>query len=1017
MSQISSFGSASLPRLNRICRRVARRAWAGLMVAGLSLPMGNGGSARLLRAEEGAGIQARVGHIEGQGIPQVRPVTPIELVPYIGWDSGLLFGDGRFVITNDGTFAGNLGVGYRMLVPEAGRIFGASLWYDLDDTRSLLFQQVGLGWETYGTDWDLRGNAYLPVGPESRQESLQLVPGSLRYEGQNLAYSQSRGFYTAMAGFDGELGIPVPGSIPESIDLRVYGGGYYYTNEYHNIPGASARMRASLLPGIDVDLQLTHDSFFETRAFAGLSWTFGPLHYSNYPAGDLAGRLGEHVTRNYTVVATHQRLIEHLLARNPTTNAVYRFAHVAGGGSAAGDGTVGNPFASISAAQGTGADYLLVQSGSVLDGADGQVVLNPGERLFGLGGGIQQLLTVPELGTFALPTGPGSGAQPILRNATGDAVILASHSEFNGFRIETPTGRGLFGSGVTNARVANVAVVGAGSQGFELTNATGQVDVANLLVQSSTGSGIQIMGTGGTTRFTGLTRVEQTGDAGVTIAQLGAGSSVVFDDLSISGRTTRGFEAFAVGGAVRVNGTLSVSNPNLATDSAIDLRDSSGTFDFETVSVSDARGAAGINLQNNTGTTTLQTVHVTSDGATALRANSAGRLRINPAVTQGVNLDQGGSLTAANATALDIEGTDIEVNLTRVSSSNALTGVRVVNSPGSLVIWGDETPGSAGRIENATVGISAENAGTIAANWLDLANNGTAVQANDVDQVVLGNARITNSSVLGIGLVDVQALQLSDSTLSGNAGGGLRAEFTENLAYSYLLRNNVFQSTAGDSVFLGASGGGLGASLNLQAINNSFSGTSAGSSGIEIAWAGPLAGTIERNTINLSGGNNRGVVVQNSGTGTTNLAVTSNSIQLAGGFGTGVDFQSTSAAQVSLLNNLIETTGEGNIGVRMQGVAPQYNLTGNTIRDFTGGGTGLLFDSLTGPGSVTLNNNILEMSPQTALLDRGVIFAAIPAPIQLFGTQNNAVLNAQTVFFAPVGTTTGSVRINNTNFP
>jgi hypothetical protein len=101
----------------------------------------------------------------------------------------------------------------------------------------------------------------------------------------------------------------------------------------------------------------------------------------------------------------------------------------------------------------------------------------------------------------------------------------------------------------------------------------------------------------------------------------------------------------------------------------------------------------------------------------------------------------------------------------------------------------------------------------------------------------------------------------------------------------------------------------------------------------------------------------------------------------------------------------------------MQGVAPQYTLTGNTIRDLTGGGTGILFDSLTGPGSVTLNNNILEMSPQTALLDRGIVFAAIPAPIQLFGTQNNVVTNAQTVFFAPAGTTTGTVRINNTNYP
>ncbi|MFM8222352.1 MAG: NosD domain-containing protein, partial [Planctomycetaceae bacterium] len=140
--------------------------------------------------------------------------------------------------------------------------------------------------------------------------------------------------------------------------------------------------------------------------------------------------------------------------------------------------------------------------------------------------------------------------------------------------------------------------------------------------------------------------------------------------------------------------------------------------------------------------------------------------------------------------------------------TNAATGVRVVNSPGSLVVWGNDSPGSAGRIENATVGILAENTGIVAVNWIDLASNGTALQATDVEQVVVGNSRITNSSVLGIGLVDVQAFQLSDSTLSGNAGGGVRGEFTEQMAYSYVLRQNSFQSTTGDSVFLAASGAG-----------------------------------------------------------------------------------------------------------------------------------------------------------------------------------------------------------------
>ena len=49
--------------------------------------------------------------------------------------------------------------------------------------------------------------------------------------------------------------------------LRVYGGGYYYQdNSGNSINGASARMQANLIAGLDAQVQVTYDNFFQTRA-------------------------------------------------------------------------------------------------------------------------------------------------------------------------------------------------------------------------------------------------------------------------------------------------------------------------------------------------------------------------------------------------------------------------------------------------------------------------------------------------------------------------------------------------------------------------------------------------------------------------------------------------------------------------------------------------------------------------------------------------------------------------------
>src|SRR5258708_39216474 len=83
----------------------------------------------------GGGIMFRAAHIEGQGIPQIQSITPVELFPYYFAEESLFFGDLRFFPTNSLTVGGNAGLGYRYYSEGLDRVFGASGWYDGDNSR------------------------------------------------------------------------------------------------------------------------------------------------------------------------------------------------------------------------------------------------------------------------------------------------------------------------------------------------------------------------------------------------------------------------------------------------------------------------------------------------------------------------------------------------------------------------------------------------------------------------------------------------------------------------------------------------------------------------------------------------------------------------------------------------------------------------------------------------------------------------------------------------------------------
>ena len=995
----------------------------------------------------GGGIMGRLSHIEGQGIPQIQSITPVELFPYYFAEESLFFSDLRFFPTNSLTLGGNAGLGYRYYSEGLDRVFGASAWYDGDNTRNVLFSQTGLSLESYSQNLDFRTNFYLPVGPTTRQTALSLVNNSTAFSGDNLVYSQYRAWYAAMKGFDMEAGVPVPGEIAHDMGFRIYGGGYYYQdNDGNSITGASARMQANLIAGLDAQVQVTYDNFFQTRAFAGLSWTFGALHRSEMKQTTAYGRMGEHVNRNYTVVAEGHSAVDNIVAIDPATGKPYTFAHVASAAPAGGTGTNTNPFQTIAAGQATGRDIVFVHAGSVFNPAS-SIVLSPNQRVLGDGPGAQYYVQVPQLGALLLPHGASSGSFPTINGSPGDAVVLASNSEFSGFRITNAVGNGIVGNGVQNVVLNNLLVDHAGQDGILLQNIPGtpgsislsSVNVSNsgaagigilnnsglvqfltnTTVTNPTGAGISINGGGGQTLFSGTTTVSgSVGDA-VAISNLSAGATTVtFNNLSIDHRQGMGLDVNNSAGTINVNGALNISNESASSASALNIVNSAGNSNFNAVTnITAATGNPGVNLQTDTGTTTFNTLNIASQNGTALAANNAGNLTINGAVNGSVNLNQGGAINAVNGTAIQIANTALNVNLQSVSSSNAATGINLVSTTGLFAVFGNGTAGSAGTIQNDTTGVLLQNTGQIGLQWMNLNANGVGIRAIGVSDLVVSNSTITNSLGFGINAQNTATMAIANSTFSGNGGANINGQFSQLGTYNYSFSGNTMTSGAGGNIVLAVVSGGEGSTMNFSSQGDTLTNTSTGTAAINLGWNGNLAATVNQTLFTASGGGNTGLLVNNASTsGLSTITMSNSGFESLGGTDTAARIVTLGTSQINLTGNTVNWNAGSGTGFRMSlGASSTVDIASNTMTDTVGGATGVLFDSLTGPGNVTINNNLLTMF--NSGVDRGIIFSSITNTIQLSGTNDNRIYNAATPDQIPFGTTTGGFFVNGSIVP
>src|SRR5262245_20131602 len=229
---------------NRLDYRALRsRLLVGVAAAAMAVPLA--GKANAQAAPAAAKWSPWV---EAGGMVGTRSFGDVDIFLPLWQDQGsLLFGDLRGTFSAQPTEEGNFGLGYRTQVsPEW--ILGGYGYFDIQNSpNDNLFYQVTLGVELKSVDWDFRLNGYIPINPDGG--SIQKNDNAtIKITGNNIQMTTESRDEKALYGFDGEVGWRVP-LLPAdgNVDVRLYAGGYYFTNsDVDTVAGPRGRLEVRL---------------------------------------------------------------------------------------------------------------------------------------------------------------------------------------------------------------------------------------------------------------------------------------------------------------------------------------------------------------------------------------------------------------------------------------------------------------------------------------------------------------------------------------------------------------------------------------------------------------------------------------------------------------------------------------------------------------------------------------------------------------------------------------------------
>jgi hypothetical protein len=133
-------------------------------------------------------------------------------------------------------WAASAGLGARFLAPC--RVWGINGYYDWRQGHFSHFHQLGLGFETLGTDWDLRLNGYFPLG-----QHIHRGPTHHYHDFIGPFHATCQELEWAYQGLDAEVGAPFGCSCNGSTWFYTAIGPYYYwQRQVNHFFGGQARL-------------------------------------------------------------------------------------------------------------------------------------------------------------------------------------------------------------------------------------------------------------------------------------------------------------------------------------------------------------------------------------------------------------------------------------------------------------------------------------------------------------------------------------------------------------------------------------------------------------------------------------------------------------------------------------------------------------------------------------------------------------------------------------------------------
>ena len=281
------------------------------------------------------------------------------LIPLWRYENGQLFADPRYMPSEGSEQDADFGLGWRHYFEEAGLIAGVNAYYDSRWTSyDHHFNQLGLGLELLSAWVDARANYYLPENKDRQIDSFETEtaksssstsggsweePYATGYNIQQDHVVEVRQttvttrqlferFETASEGWDGEVGVRLPG-LDRWAEVRLFGGYYDFAGAFDagDAEGFKGRIEIRTCSALYLDAEVFENKDLngsDYYAGARLQLPFEPANLARgrspfsaparKPAG-LSARLSEMVMRNPGIRMLESGPIENVDARQVTT--------------------------------------------------------------------------------------------------------------------------------------------------------------------------------------------------------------------------------------------------------------------------------------------------------------------------------------------------------------------------------------------------------------------------------------------------------------------------------------------------------------------------------------------------------------------------------------------------------------------------------------------------------------------------------------------------------------------------